>query len=394
MPDEDRMKIAFVYDVIYPYVKGGVEKRVWELSVRLAARGHDVHIFGMKYWEGDDILIRNGVILHGVCPARPLYANGRRTVGEAIMFSLRLIPHMRKYRFDVIDCQQFPYFSCISTKAVSLLVKTPLVITWHEVWGDYWYMYLGRGAGAMGKFIERRVARLTPHGIAVSKTTKERLIPVGGPETIAIIPNGVDQKRIAAISPAADRSDLIFAGRLIREKHADLLVRAFAILSEEHPRLTLSIIGDGPERELLIGLIREKGLRDRILIRGFEAEHDDLIARIKASKVFVLPSTREGFGITALEALACGLPVVTVDHPANALREIISEKNGFLCALSAEDLADKIREALAHHEEMRDACIATAAAFDWDCIAAESEEYYRSVIDGGKKSIDQGPANF
>jgi len=380
MPEQQPMKIAFVYDVIYPYVKGGVEKRVWELSVRLAAKGHTVHIFGMKYWDGDDILIREGVILHGVCPARPLYARGRRTVGEAIMFSLRLIPHMRTYRFDLIDCQQFPYFSCISAKVVSLFKKTPLVITWHEVWGDYWYTYLGRGAGAMGKFIERRVARFTPHVIAVSKTTKAQLIPVGGPETITILPNGVDQKRIAAIPPAADRSDLTFAGRLIREKHADLLVRAFAILSKEHPELTLLIIGDGPERESLLGLIREKGLDDRVRIREFEAEHDDLIARIKASKVFVLPSTREGFGITALEALACGLPVVTVDHPANAIRELITEKNGFLSSLSAEDFADKIREALAHHEKMRDACIATAAAFDWDRIAAESEDYYRSVI--------------
>lgn len=43
------MKIAFVYDVIYPYVKGGVEKRIGELAVRLSARGHDVHIIGMKY---------------------------------------------------------------------------------------------------------------------------------------------------------------------------------------------------------------------------------------------------------------------------------------------------------------------------------------------------------
>ena len=123
-----------------------------------------------------------------------------------------------------------------------------------------------------------------------------------------------------------------------------------------------------------------QGLGDRTRIRGFEAEHDDLIARMKASKVFVLPSTREGFGITALEALACGLPVVMVDHPENAIRELITEKNGFHSSLSAEDLAGKIRQALAHHEEMRDACLATAAAFDWDRIAAESEDYYRSAI--------------
>lgn len=46
------MKIAYVHDVIYPHVKGGAEKRVWEISRRLADRGHEVHIFGMKYWEG------------------------------------------------------------------------------------------------------------------------------------------------------------------------------------------------------------------------------------------------------------------------------------------------------------------------------------------------------
>jgi glycosyltransferase involved in cell wall biosynthesis len=379
MPETDCMKVAFVYDTIYPYVKGGVEKRVWELAVRLAAKGHEVHIFGMKYWVGDNILIRNGVILHGVCPARPLYAGGKRTVGEAIRFGLRLIPHMGRYRFDVIDCQQFPFFSCITVKSLAIIKRTPLVITWHEVWSDYWYTYLG-WSGAFGKYIERLVSRITPYVIAVSKTTKEQLIPLGGPETIRIIPNGVDNNRIAAISPAADRSDLIFAGRLMREKHADLLVRAFVLLSKKQPALTLQIIGDGPEREPLLQLVQECDIRDRVGVQGFEARHDDLIAQMKASKVCVLPSTREGFGITALEALACGLPVVTVDHPANAIRDLITEKNGFLSVLSSEDLADKIREALAHHEEMREACSATAAEYDWDRVTVESEEYYRSVI--------------
>ncbi|MDD1702849.1 MAG: glycosyltransferase family 4 protein, partial [Methanoregula sp.] len=157
MPEQNRMKIAFVYDVIYPYVKGGVEKRVWELAVRLKKRGHEVHIFGMKYWDGEDILVRDGVILHGVCPAKPLYSQGRRTIGEAINFSIRLIPHIAQYRFDLIDCQQFPFFSCLSVKSLTLIKKTPLVITWHEVWGNYWYAYLGSW-GAAGKYIELLVS--------------------------------------------------------------------------------------------------------------------------------------------------------------------------------------------------------------------------------------------
>ena len=101
---------------------------------------------------------------------------------------------------------------------------------------------------------------------------------------------------------------------------------------------------------------------------------------MKSSKICVLPSTREGFGITALEALACGLPVVTVNHPANAIHDLITESNGFLCSLSAEDLADKISLALGHHSEMRNACIMSAASFDWDRITLDTESYYKAVI--------------
>lgn len=380
MPEKKCMKIAFVYDAIYPYVKGGVEKRVWEIAVRLAVQGHDVHIFGMQYWDGGPILVKDGVTLHGVCPALSLYASGRRTVGEALVFGLRLLPALAPYRFDIIDCQQFPFFSCFSAKALAMLRRTPLVITWHEVWGDEWYTYLGRGAGFFGKSIECLVARLTPHVIAVSPTTARRFTIIGGRPTAAIIPNGVDIRRIAAVRAAPDPSDIIFAGRLIREKHVELLVEAFAILSESQPSLRLRIIGDGPELDSVRELIQKRGLGNLVDMQGFVAEHDDLITHMKASKVCALPSTREGFGITALEALACGLPVVTVDHPANAVRDLITEETGFLCDLTDEDLARAISGALRRSGNMREPCIAAASGYDWDRIAAKCEAYYHSVI--------------
>jgi len=374
------MKIAFVYDVIYPYVKGGVEKRVWELAVRLAHRGHDVHLFGMKFWDGEDILIREGVFLHGVCPAQKLYAGGRRSLWQALYFSMHLLSPLLKERFDIIDCQQFPYFSCFSAKLISNLKKTPLVITWHEVWDDYWYEYLGwKGSG--GKTTERLVAMLTPHIVAVSVTTMNNLRSLGCRGHITIIPNGVDLQRIRSIVPSYEIADIIFVGRLIKEKHVDLLVRAFGILSAEQRELRLLIIGEGPEQRTIANIIHELSLEDRIYCRGFLDDHDEIIARMKAAKVCVLPSTREGFGITALEALACGLPVVTVDHPANAIRDLITEKNGFICSLSAKDLADTILRALLRHADMKNACIASAAAFDWERIASDIETYYQSVID-------------
>jgi len=375
------MKIAYIYDVIYPYVKGGVEKRVWELATRLTRRGHDVHLFGMKFWDGEDILIREGVFLHGVCPAQKLYFGGRRSIWQALYFSIHLISPLLKEKFDIIDCQQFPYFSCFSAKFFSKFKKIPLVITWHEVWGDYWYEYHG-WKGFVGKTTERLVARLTTENIAVSKTTAKNLNNLGIRHKIKIIPNGIDLIRLRSISPSPESWDIIFVGRLIKEKHADLLIYAVKLLQHKNPDIRVVIIGQGPEYDKINNLINDK---ENFFIPlhtcGFFRNHDDLIAQLKSSKVFVLPSTREGFGIIALEALACGLPVVTIDHPANAIRELITENNGFLCSLSAQDLAEKISLALQHHIEMRDACIVSAESLDWDRITSDVESYYKSVIE-------------
>jgi glycosyltransferase involved in cell wall biosynthesis len=373
------MKIAIIYDVIYPFVKGGVEKRVWELATRLTHRGHDVHLFGMKFWDGEDILIREGVCLHGVCPAQKLYVSGRRTLWQAFYFSTRLISPLLKERFDIIDCQQFPYFSCFSAKLFSKLKKIPMVITWHEVWGDYWYEYLG-WTGFVGKITERLVARLTSENIAVSKTTAKNLKNLGFCHEIKIIPNGIDLTRIRSIPSSSESWDIIFVGRLIREKHADLFIHAVNLFRYKNPDIRALIIGEGPEYAVLKNLIIDNKLDSSVHMSGFYWNHDDLIARLKSSKVFVLPSTREGFGITALEALACGIPVVTVDHPANAIRDLITGKNGFLCSLSAQDLSEKIGLALRHHLIMHDACMMSAESFDWDRITSDVESYYQSVI--------------
>ncbi len=377
------MKIAFVYDVIYPYVKGGVEKRVWELASRLSRRGHEVHLFGMKFWGDEEILIREGVFLHGVCPAQKLYSGGRRTVWQALFFSIHLFFPLRKERFDIIDCQQFPLFSCIASKAVSRINKIPLIITWYEVWGDYWFDYM-EYTGILGKAVERYIASFNNPVITVSRITAGRFLTYFSRPVTMLIPVGIDIPLIRSIPPSAEKSDIIFVGRLIKEKNVCPLVQAFHILALKQPDLRLTIIGDGPERSAITLLIKELSLESKVSVQGFMEDHNEVIARLKSSKVFVLPSTREGFGISALEALACGIPVITVDHPANAIRDLITEDNGFLCSLSAEDLAETICLALRHPAEMRESCIASAAPYDWDRIVSEIELYYRSLIDREK----------
>jgi L-malate glycosyltransferase len=372
------MKIAFVYDAVYPFVKGGAEKRVWELATRLTNRGHEVHLFCLKFWDGETILVRDGVILHGVCPAEPLYISGRRSISEAFRFGLGVVRPLGREPFDIIDCQQFPYFSCFSARLVAIVTRTPLVITWLEVWGDYWYEYLG-WKGWFGIQTERMVARLSARPIAISRGTAVRYQASFGKPAPDIIPIGIDIGKIRAIPPSKDTSDIIFVGRLIKEKHVDLLIQAFFRLVSEQPELKLVIVGEGPEQGNLSNLINELKLHDSVEFKPFSDSHDEIIGLMKSSRVFVIPSTREGFGITALEALACGIPVVTVDDPANAIGDLIKPGTGLLCSLDEKDIAEKMKTALEMGADTRDACQKSAEPFEWDRIVTEIEKMYSSL---------------
>ena len=375
----EEVKIAYVYDVIYPYVVGGVEKRIWEMGTRLAARGHEVRIFGMKHWEGSSVLRRDGVCLHGVCPPRELFEGARRSIGEAIYFATRVLGPLSGDHFDIIDCQNFPYFPCFSAKLACLLRGSSLVITWHEVWDDYWYSYLG-GMGALGKAVERTVSRLTGTMIAVSESTRSGLLKIGVKGNVAVVPNGIDFKAVQAVPPSQEKSDIIFAGRLIREKNLDLLLRSVDLVRREHPDVRCHIIGEGPERERIQRLIEDLRLEENVRLEGFLQMQEEVFARMKASRVFVLPSEREGFGIVAIEANSCGLPVITVTQPQNASCDLIIEgKNGFVCQPAAESIAEKIMAVLA------DGCLASecessAQAHDWSNTARMAESVYEQAL--------------
>nr|WP_214041242.1 glycosyltransferase family 4 protein [Methanoculleus sp.] len=374
------MKIAYVYDAVYPWVKGGVEKRIREVSVRLADRGHEVHVYGMRSWDGPATIERDGVTIHGVCPGEALYAGGRRTVPQALRFGKAVLRPLLSSGADVVDCQNFPYFSCFAAKAASVRRGFPLVVTWHEVWGDYWYDYLGP-RGAFGKAVERLAAGLTVHPVAVSPSTARALEALGVAGPVPVVPNGIDTERIAAVAPAAEGSDVIFTGRLIREKNVDLLLRALVPVRKEVPDLRALVVGDGPERPALERLAHDLGLAGAVTFTGFLPDHDSVVAAMKASRVFVLPSTREGFGIAALEAMACGLPVVTTDHPGNAAGDLVQEGvNGYRSGLSAGELGEGILFWLEKGPENQDLITRTARDFDWGKVTVQVEKYYRGLL--------------
>lgn len=369
------MKIAFVSDVIYPYIKGGAEKRFYEFSTRLS-EGNQVHVYGIQWWDGPSILVKDGITYHGVCRPKTLYsADGRRSISEALEFGAALALPLLREKFDIIDCNQHPYFSIFSCKLASVLRGGRLYVTWHEVWGDYWYEYMGR-SGFFGKLVEKVSARLADHIIAVSEGTAAGLERLGVKrERIAVVPNGISAA-IGGVPAGSEPADVVFAGRLIRDKHVDVLLRACAAASGTMP-LRVLIIGDGPERASLEALAA--GLPVSVTFTG-TVDEGMLLSSVKASRLFVLPSTREGFSIVTLEALACGVPVITVDDEKNAARELVREGvTGHIVSLGEKELSAAIVDILgddARRRNMATQCAQAARDYDWDRLSERLLECY------------------
>jgi glycosyltransferase involved in cell wall biosynthesis len=372
------MKIAYVYDAVYPYIKGGAEKRIYEIGKRLAARGHEVHWYCVKWWEGDDIVQQDGITLHGVCKVNGLYTKeGRRSIREAIYFGWKVFKPLLKGHFDIIDICNFPYFSCFSATLASKINNTPSVITWHEVWKDYWHHYLGL-MGYLGKATEALASRLPSIHIAVSARTKSDLLSIGA-RNIQVTPNGIDFEKIQEIPKAKEKSDVTFAGRLIKEKNVDALLKAISKIKDEMP-IKCKIIGDGPEFDRLVALSEKLGLRKNVKFLGF-LDYEDVIAHMKASKLFVLPSSREGFGIVLLESMACGTPVIAVRAEKSAASSIVNGNNGILCEMG--ELKNSILMVL-KDENLRNglsrAGFEYSRSFDWGEITKKTITLYESIL--------------
>lgn len=377
------MKIAFVYDTSFPWVTGGAERRIYEIAKRLAIRGHDVHIYSLGYWmqteeyKSQKVIIKDNITYHSVGKPVDLYTkDNKRSIKEAIYFSTCILKCDLK-DYDIVDCQGFPYFSCYSSK----LKSKNLVITLHEVWNDYWYEYMGR-IGFFGKIIEKGILHLTNNVICVSQLTYEQMLENRCPSNATVIANGVDTDKITYVTPRKEYSDIIFAGRLIPEKNVELIIRAIHLVKNKHPHLTCRIIGEGPEEEELKTLTQTLNLEENIIFEGFFDKQEDLYRSIKSSTMFILPSKREGFGIVTIEANACGVPVITLNHPMNASKDLITSDNGYLVGDDPEELAKIIDKILTTGitADKRNKCRRTAEKYDWNHITSLTEEYYTTCI--------------
>jgi glycosyltransferase involved in cell wall biosynthesis len=219
-----------------------------------------------------------------------------------------------------------------------------------------------------------------PHTIAdLPARERERMIDF--PEV------GIDPELFAApeARPARDRVEFLFAGRLVPYKCADVAIRAMAA-RESLRRHRLLILGQGPERALLEGLVHELKLEGCVEVAGGKTQAQ-VGQAMRTADVFVFPSIRElGAGVV-VEAMACGMPSVVVDYGGPG--GLIDADRGIKVALGSKaELVERFAEAmerLAQDGEMRRrlGCAAHEYAlreYSWDAKARKIVEVYRWAL--------------
>lgn len=370
-----RTRLAVISDAVEPFHTGGKEARYAAILPRLLAHDIDVDVYTMNWWhDRRRVHQHEGLAMHALCPALPLYSGSRRSIRQAVVFALASLRLLFR-RFDVVEADAIPFVQLFPLAAMARLRRRPFLVTWHEVWGrDYWVEYLGP-LGRVAAWLEGRAARLPDLIIATSQDTGDRvraLRPPGSADAVIVVPPGLSRAEVDAVRPDPEVGEILSVGRLLPNKNVHLVIEALAVLHERGRPVRLTVVGRGPELPRLTSLVAERGLQGAVDFREHVADRADLLALMAGARVLAFPSVREGFGMVALEALACGLPVVTSDHEDNYARRLVTDGvTGRTCPATSSSLAEALAEVMDRHDEMSPKAREAVADHDWDHLAAQ-----------------------
>lgn len=340
---------------------GGAEVYLHEIGKRWVRQGHEVTIF-----SGNDGKSARFERLDGV---RLVRRGGFYLVylWAFLYYFLRL-----RGRYDVIiDSENgLPFFT-------PLYVKETVFLLIHHVHQEVFRKRLMPPFSWLALFLERRVMPLVYRHtdvITVSPSSKKDILQnkltARDPH---IIYNGVD---LSAYTPGNKSKDpsILYLGRLTSSKSVHILIQAVRSLIEFVPDVRVTIAGDGPARASLERLTKKLHLEQTIHFSGRVDEHEK-IRLYQNAWVFVNPSLIEGWGITTIEANACGTPVIASN--VAGLRDAVSDTHsGFLVPYGnssafAEKLRDLLTNTALRNAMSQQSCI-WASKFDWDTSAAKA----------------------
>lgn len=287
-----------------------------------------------------------------------------------------------------VDVLHSPHYT------MPIVAPTPVVVTVHDLsFFDHPEWHEPAKVAFFRAAMRVAVARAATI-VAVSECTADRLTSRLKPRCpVVVIPHGVDHTRFrppplatspARTSPAqaspAQPPYIAFLGTIEPRKDVPTLVRAFGHIAARHPDLTLVVAGSpGWGLDAVEAAISANPYRERIKRPGYLSE-EQIVLLLQNAAAVAYPSLEEGFGLPALEALACGAPLVTTT--GSAMEEVAGDAALLVAPGDDSALADALDEVLEGGpavEARRDRGFAVAARHTWEASAEAHVAVYRQA---------------
>ncbi|MFH1173033.1 MAG: glycosyltransferase family 4 protein [bacterium] len=276
----------------------------------------------------------------------------------------------KEHRHDLMVVHGYPpFYNEMGALKIWRKTKLPFVLEYHHITG---YprpadlkekVYLAWSKIFIPRYAKKAIAVRTVNSLQVPEFLKR----VGVDEKkIIYIPSFYIDFSVFQPDELVDKKyDLVFCSRLVENKGILNLVKAVKIAKAEIDDVKLVIIGSGPLKKPIEKMVKKNGLQNNISFAGWLPAIEDVADVYRRSRVFVMPSFNEGGPRVSLEAMACGLPVITTR--VGIMNEIIENKqNGLFVDWTPEDLAEKIVLVLKNQEtigEMGQQALATVSVF-------------------------------
>ena len=383
MSPDSSLRVLLVPSAYYPHV-GGIEELTRRLALALRQRGHEPIVLTNR-WPSHTVRRQTIGGLHVqrlrfALPARRMRSL-MRFGAVAPLSAAALLRVMSTFAPHVVHVHGAGP-NAVYSAALRKLIRAPIVFSAHgELRND------AHAGLEQSRALRWGLQAMLRHAAAVTAPSRVVLEELGQQfELVAattVLPNAVDPAEFDIAERSAHRlGPYIFsAGRLVRQKGIDVLVRAYAHARESLAGRRLIVAGDGPEREALIRLSDDLGLDDSVSFVG-TVDRERLAELMCGADAFAFPSRQEAFGIALLEAMAAGTPAVAAR--VGGIPEFA--RDGENALLIAADDTDGLAAALVRlvgDRELRGCLVrggrAQAAQHSWDRVAPLYEAIYRRV---------------
>ena len=343
------MRIGIFTDTYLPDING-VATSSNILARELIKHGHDVIVVTTELPEGSKYQDQGHVIRVPGLDLKKIY--GYRL---ASIYSFSGMKEIKEFDPEIIHIQT-EFGVGIFGKIVGEILDIPVCYTYHTMWRDYSH-YISRGIGPVDSVMKKIIEKISKvYGnscaqlIVPSNKTKVALESYGIDNNIAVIPTGLEldrfyQRNEHLVNLIKDEYHLhhkfviTFLGRIAPEKSIDFILESLQQFLKEHDDALLMIVGGGPQLDDLKIYARELGLEDHVIFTGAK-EPQEVPSFYHASSLFVSASTTETQGLTYIEAMASGLPVLA-RYDKNLEDVIKNGENGYFFN-TIEELLDLV----------------------------------------------------